>query len=352
METNMLKVSDAICMAMDEEMARDEDVFLLGEEVGYAGGKNATSVGLLKKYSDKRVIDSPISEMGFTGMCVGAAFFGLRPICEFMTFNFAMQGIEQIINNASKTFYMSAGRINVPVVFRGPNGFNEGVAAQHTQDFSAWYAQCPGLKVVAPYSSEDHKGLLKSAIRDDNPVIFLENEMLYTESFPMSSEALSPDFTIPIGQAKIEREGEHLTLVSFSYGMKLALEAADKLAAENINVEVINLLSLRPLDFDCVRKSAIKTGRVVTVEGGHHYAGIGAEIAAQIMESDAFVHLRAPVLRVARVDVPTPYAENLEKLSFPDVDHVVNAAKRALTWKVKGGTMIESNEEDSINNAF
>lgn len=328
--TQLVSVRDAIIQAMEEEMARDDKVFLLGEEVGRAGGKNGTSRGLWEKYGDRRVIDTPISEMGFSGIAVGAAFAGLRPICEFMTFNFALQSIDHIINSAAKTFYMSAGMINVPIVFRGPNGINTGVAAQHTQDFSSWYAQCPGLKVLAPYNSEDNKGLLKAAIRDDNPVVFLENEILYDVSFPMSSEAMGPNFVIPIGKAKIERTGSHITLVAYSMGVQHALNAAEILEKEGISAEVINLRTLRPLDFDTIRKSALKTGRVVTVETGWPFAGMGAEICAQLVESDVWSKLKAPVLRVTGVDVPTPYTQTLETLSFPNAEHVVKSARKAM----------------------
>jgi pyruvate dehydrogenase E1 component beta subunit len=288
---------------------------------------------LWEKYGDRRVVDTPISEMGFTGMAVGAAFLGLRPICEYMTFNFALQSIDHIINSAAKTFYMSSGRINVPVVFRGPNGVNVGVAAQHTQDFSSWFAQCPGLKVVAPYDSEDNKGLLKAAIRDDNPVVVLENEILYDVAYPMCEESLSKDFVLPIGKAKVQREGTQVTIVSYSMGMQYSMDATAILAAEDIDVEVINLRSLRPFDFEAIRKSALKTRRVITVETGWPFAGIGAEICAQLTESDVFRHLKAPVLRVTGVDVPTPYTATLEKASFPDTDHVVRTVKKSLHWK-------------------
>lgn len=329
----MVSVRDAIIKAMDEEMIRDETVFLLGEEVGRAGGKNGTSRGLWEKYGDKRCLDTPISEMGFTGMAVGAAYCGVRPICEYMTFNFALQSIDHIINSAAKTFYMSAGRINVPIVFRGPNGINKGVAAQHTQDFSSWFAQCPGLKVIAPFDSEDNKGLLKAAIRDDNPVVFLENEILYDISFPMTQEMLSADYVLPIGKAKIQRPGTQVTLVAYSMGVQLALDAAELLASEDISAEVINLRTLRPFDFETIKKSAIKTGRVITVETGWPFGNIGSEICAQLTESDAYEHLKAPVLRVTGVDVPTPYTLPLETFSFPDTEHVVTTAKKVLHWK-------------------
>uniref|UniRef100_A0A914RFI2 Pyruvate dehydrogenase E1 component subunit beta n=1 Tax=Parascaris equorum TaxID=6256 RepID=A0A914RFI2_PAREQ len=245
------------------------------------------SKGLWKKYGDDRVLDTPISEMGFAGIAVGAAMAGLRPICEFMTFNFAMQAIDHIINSAAKTFYMSAGQLNVPIVFRGPNGASSGVAAQHSQDYSAWYAHCPALKVLSPYSSEDAKGLLKSAIRDDNPVIVLENELLYGQSFPVAPEVLSENFLIPIGKAKIERQGGHATVVSYSKGVQIALEAATELAAQKIEIEVINLRTLRPFDMQTVKDSLKKTHHLITVEMGWPICGIGAEISAQKLEAAA-----------------------------------------------------------------
>ena len=301
-----MTVRDALNQAMDEEIRRDERVFLLGEEVAQYDGAYKVSKGLWKKHGDKRIIDTPITEMGFAGIAVGAAFAGLRPICEFMTFNFSMQAIDQIINSAAKTFYMSAGRVPVPIVFRGPNGAAAGVAAQHSQDFSSWFAHCPGLKVVTPYNSEDAKGLLKAAIRDDNPVVFLENEILYGQSFPVPDEVLSEDFVLPIGKAKIEREGKHITLVAFSKGVELALEAAKELASVGVEAEVINLRTLRPLDFDTIKNSIMKTNHLVTIETGWPFCGIGAEIGAQVMESEAFDHLDAPLLRVTGVDVPMP----------------------------------------------
>ncbi|KAI1713939.1 transketolase, pyrimidine binding domain-containing protein [Ditylenchus destructor] len=326
-----LTIRDALNQAMDEELKRDDRVFLLGEEVAQYDGAYKISKGLWKKYGDDRIIDTPITEAGFTGIAVGAAFAGLRPICEFMTFNFAMQAIDQIINSAAKTFYMSAGRIPVPIVFRGPNGAAAGVAAQHSQDYSAWYAHCPGLKVVAPYNSEDAKGLLKSAIRDDNPVIFLENEMLYGVPFPVSDEVLSDEFLVPIGQAKVEREGTDVTIVSFSKGVQHALEAADQLKEQGVNAEVINLRTLRPLDFDTIANSVKKTHHLVTVETGWSFAGIGAEISAQVSESDVFDYLDAPVLRVTGVDVPMPYNATLEAAALPSTANIVNTVKKVLS---------------------
>lgn len=325
-----MTVRDALNQAMDEEIRRDDKVFLLGEEVAQYDGAYKVSKGLWKKYGDKRIIDTPITEMGFAGIAVGAAFAGLRPICEFMTWNFSMQAIDQIINSAAKTFYMSAGRVNVPIVFRGPNGAAAGVAAQHSQDYSAWYAHCPGLKVLTPYSAEDAKGLMKAAIRDDNPVVFLENEILYGHSFPVSDEVLSEDFVLPIGKAKIERAGDHVALVSFSRGVEYCLEAAKQLEAIGVSAEVINLRSLRPFDFESIRQSVFKTHHLITVETGWPFAGIGAEIAAQVMESDVFDQLDAPLLRVTGVDVPMPYAQTLETAALPSVDHVVKSVKKSL----------------------
>uniref|UniRef100_A0A8R1DNR4 Pyruvate dehydrogenase E1 component subunit beta n=1 Tax=Caenorhabditis japonica TaxID=281687 RepID=A0A8R1DNR4_CAEJA len=325
-----MTVRDALNQAMDEEIKRDDRVFLLGEEVAQYDGAYKISKGLWKKHGDNRIIDTPITEMGFTGIAVGAAFAGLRPICEFMTFNFSMQAIDQIINSAAKTYYMSAGRVPVPIVFRGPNGAAAGVAAQHSQDFSAWYAHCPGLKVVTPYSAEDAKGLLKASIRDDNPVVFLENEILYGQSFPVSDEVLSEDFVLPIGKAKIERAGDHVTIVSYSRGVEFSLEAAKQLEAIGVSAEVINLRSLRPFDFETIRNSIFKTHHIVSVETGWPFAGIGAEIAAQVMESDVFDQLDAPLLRVTGVDVPMPYTHTLEQAALPTTEHVVKAVKKSL----------------------
>ncbi|KAF6211880.1 hypothetical protein GE061_012396 [Apolygus lucorum] len=325
-----MTVRDALNSAMDEEMERDEKVILLGEEVAQYDGAYKVSRGLWKKYGDKRIIDTPITEMGFTGIAVGAAMAGLKPICEFMTFNFSMQAIDQIINSAAKTFYMSAGAINVPVVFRGPNGAAAGVGAQHSQCFGAWFSHCPGLKVVSPFSSEDARGLLKAAIRDPDPVVVLENELLYGTQFPMSDEALSKDFMVPIGKAKIERPGKDITLVSHSKAIELCLEAANALAGQGIDCEVINLRSLRPLDEETITKSVIKTNHLISVEQGWPQSGIGAEICARIMESDAFFHLDAPVIRVTGADLPMPYNHHLEALALPQVKHVVETVKKVL----------------------
>ncbi|KAJ1308787.1 hypothetical protein OPQ81_004477 [Rhizoctonia solani] len=317
-EQNTMTVREALNAAMEEEMLRDETVFIMGEEVARYNGAYKVTKGLLDKFGEKRVIDTPITEMGFAGLAVGAALAGLRPICEFMTWNFAMQAIDQIVNSGGKTYYMSGGNVPCPVVFRGPNGAAAGVAAQHSQDYAAWYGSVPGLKVVSPWSAEDCKGLLKSAIRDPNPVVFLENEMLYGVSFPMSQEAMSEDFLLPIGKCKVEREGSDVTIVAHSKMVSHSMEAAEELAKEGIKAEVINLRSIRPLDIETIIKSVKKTNRLLIVEGGFPAFGVGSEICAQIVESDAFNYLDAPVERVTGADVPTPYAANLEALAFPD----------------------------------
>ncbi|CAE6424456.1 unnamed protein product [Rhizoctonia solani] len=329
-EQNTMTVREALNAAMEEEMLRDETVFIMGEEVARYNGAYKVTKGLLDKFGEKRVIDTPITEMGFAGLAVGAALAGLRPICEFMTWNFAMQAIDQIVNSGGKTYYMSGGNVPCPVVFRGPNGAAAGVAAQHSQDYAAWYGSVPGLKVVSPWSAEDCKGLLKSAIRDPNPVVFLENEMLYGVSFPMSQEAMSEDFLLPIGKCKVEREGSDVTIVAHSKMVSHSMEAAEELAKEGIKPEVINLRSIRPLDIETIIKSVKKTNRLLIVEGGFPAFGVGSEICAQIVESDAFNYLDAPVERVTGADVPTPYAANLEALSFPDTPLIVKVAKRAL----------------------
>ncbi len=325
-ETIPMTVREALRDAMREEMKRDPAVFLMGEEVGQYQGAYKVSQGLLEEFGAKRVVDTPITEMGFTGLGVGAAFHGLKPIVEFMTFNFAMQAIDHILNSAAKTLYMSGGQIGVPIVFRGPNGAAARVAAQHSQDFSAWYSQIPGLKVVAPYTAADAKGLLKAAIRDPNPVIFLENEILYGKTFDVPKV---DDWVVPIGKARMAREGKDVTIVSFGIGMTYALAAAEKLAGEGIEAEVIDLRSLRPMDVAAIVESVRKTNRCVTVEEGWPQSSVGAEIAAQVM-THAFDHLDAPVARVAGKDVPMPYAANLEKLALPTVDDVVAAAKAVL----------------------
>ncbi|MFQ5970685.1 MAG: pyruvate dehydrogenase complex E1 component subunit beta [Alphaproteobacteria bacterium] len=323
--TTTLTVREALRDAMAEEMRRDPEVFLMGEEVAQYQGAYKVSQGLLDEFGDGRVIDTPITEHGFTGVGVGAAFAGLKPIVEFMTFNFAMQAIDQIVNSAGKTLYMSGGQVNCPVVFRGPNGAAARVAAQHSQDYSSWYAHCPFLKVVAPYAAADAKGLLKSAIRDPNPVMFLENEILYGQSFEVPTD---DDFTVPLGRARVLSEGSDVTIVSFSLMVQRAIEAAEVLAAEGISAEVIDLRTLRPLDTETIVASVRKTSRLVSVEEGWPYAGIGAEIAALMMEQ-AFDWLDAPVARVTGADVPMPYAANLERLAIPQTEGVVAAAKAA-----------------------
>jgi len=325
-----LTVRDALNTALDEELKRDDKVFLLGEEVAQYDGAYKISKGLWKKYGDKRIIDTPITEMGFAGIAVGAAMAGLRPICEFMTFNFSMQAIDHVINSAAKTLYMSAGMVPVPIVFRGPNGAATGVGAQHSQCFAAWYGSCPGLKVLSPYSSEDARGLLKSAIRDNDPVVFLENELLYGVAFDVADEVLSEDFLIPIGKAKIERPGNHVTLVSHSKMVGLCLEAAKELEQSGVECEVINLRSIRPLDEEAIITSVMKTNHLVTVEGGWPQFGVGAEICARIIESKAFNYLDAPIVRVTGADIPMPYARLLEQNSLPQVFNVTESVKRVL----------------------
>ena len=318
-----MTIREALRDAMAEEMRRDPDVFVMGEEVAEYQGAYKVTQGLLQEFGAKRVIDTPITEHGFAGIGVGAAMAGLKPIVEFMTFNFAMQAMDQIINSAAKTLYMSGGQMGCSIVFRGPNGAAARVGAQHSQDYSAWYSQVPGLKVIAPYSAADYKGLLKAAIRDRNPVIFLENEMLYGHTGEVPK---LDDYVIPIGKARIARSGSHVTIVSWSNGMSYALKAADELAKEGIEAEVIDLRTLRPMDTDTIIASVKKTGRAVTVEEGWQQNGVGAEIAARIMEH-AFDYLDAPVGRVSGKDVPMPYAANLEKLALPSVAEVVAAAK-------------------------
>jgi pyruvate dehydrogenase E1 component beta subunit len=318
-----MTVREALRDAMAEEMRRDDAVFLMGEEVAQYQGAYKVSQGLLDEFGARRVIDTPITEHGFAGVGVGAAYGGLKPIVEFMTFNFAMQAIDHIINSAAKTLYMSGGQMSSPMVFRGANGAASRVGAQHSQCFAAWYSQIPGLKVVAPYSAADAKGLLKSAIRDPNPVVFLENELLYGRSFDVP---VLDDFTIPFGKARILREGTDVTLVAFSISVDYALKAAEALATEGISAEVIDLRSLRPLDTETLVNSVRKTNRMVSIEEGWPQNGIGSEIAAVMMEQ-AFDDLDAPVLRVTGKDVPMPYAANLEKLALPTVDEVVAAAK-------------------------
>jgi pyruvate dehydrogenase E1 component beta subunit len=321
-------VRDALRDAMAEEMRRDESVFLMGEEVAQYQGAYKVSRGLLDEFGDRRVIDTPITEHGFAGVGIGAAMAGLKPIIEFMTFNFAMQAMDQILNSAAKTLYMSGGQIRCSVVFRGPNGAAARVGAQHSQDYSAWYANIPGLKVVAPYDAADAKGLLKAAIRDPNPVVFLEHEMVYGIEFDVPEVE---DWIVPIGKAKIRRAGKDLTITAHSRMVGLALQAAEKLAEEGIEAEVIDLRTLRPLDHETIVESVKKTNRLVTVEEGWGPMGVGAEVAARVVEH-AFDYLDAPPLRVCQEDVPMPYAANLEALTVPSVDKIVKAAK-AVTYR-------------------
>ncbi|WEK06244.1 MAG: pyruvate dehydrogenase complex E1 component subunit beta [Candidatus Devosia phytovorans] len=323
-----MTVRQALNEAMAEELRRDKDVFVMGEEVAEYQGAYKITQNLLQEFGPQRIIDTPITEHGFAGLAVGAAFAGLKPIVEFMTWNFAMQAIDQIINSAAKQLYMSGGQVTAPMVFRGPNGPAARVGAQHSQDYSAWYAHVPGLTVIAPYSAADAKGLLKSAIRSPNPVVFLENEILY------GSTGLVPkvdDFLLPIGKARIARKGSDVTIVSFSMGMRYATQATEKLVAAGVDVELIDLRTLRPLDIDTVIESVKKTGRLVTVEEGWPQGGIGADISARVMEQ-AFDYLDAPVMRVTGKDVPMPYAANLEKLALPNVDEVI-AAVNAVTYR-------------------
>jgi len=325
-KTEIRTVREALRDGMAEEMRRDAQVFLMGEEVAEYNGAYKVTQGLLDEFGAKRVIDTPITEHGFAGLAVGAAFLGLKPIVEFMTMNFSMQAIDQIINSAAKTLYMSGGQLGCPIVFRGPNGASARVAAQHSQCYASWYAHCPGLKVVAPWSGEDAKGLIKAAIRDPNPVVVLENEIMYGQSFPVPTD---PEFIVPIGKAKIERVGEHVTITAFSRMVGIALKAAEKLEAEGISAEVINLRTLRPLDTDTILQSLKKTNHIVSLEEGWPYAGIGSEISAVVMEQ-GFDDLDAPFVRVHGTDVPMPYAANLEAMSLPQIDNVVAAVKQVL----------------------
>jgi pyruvate dehydrogenase E1 component subunit beta len=318
-----MTVREALRDAMAEEMRRDPSVFVIGEEVAEYQGAYKVTQGLLQEFGDKRVIDTPITEHGFAGLGVGTALAGLKPIVEFMTFNFAMQAMDQVINSAAKTRYMSGGQMRCSIVFRGPNGPAARVAAQHSQDYSAWYSHIPGLKVIAPYSAADAKGLLKSAIRDPNPVMFLENEILYGQSFPVPK---LDDYLVPIGKARVVRPGNNVTIVAWSMGMSYALKAADELAKKHILAEVIDLRTIRPMDTETIVASVQKTGRLVTVEEGWPQSGVGAEIAARVMEH-AFDYLDAPVLRIAGKDVPMPYAANLEKLALPSIAEIVDAVK-------------------------
>ncbi|MCC7037289.1 MAG: pyruvate dehydrogenase complex E1 component subunit beta [Alphaproteobacteria bacterium] len=322
--TASVTVREALRDAMAEEMRRDGEVFVMGEEVAEYQGAYKVTQGLLQEFGDKRVIDTPITEYGFAGIATGAAFAGLKPIVEFMTWNFAMQAIDHVINSAAKTLYMAGGQLGCPIVFRGPNGAASRVGAQHSQCFASWYAHCPGLIVMAPWSAADAKGLLKAAIRNPNPVVFLENEMMYGQTFDIPAD---PDFILPIGKAKIERAGTDVTITAFSRMVGVALQAADKLAEQGISAEVINLRTLRPLDTETIIQSVKKTNRLVSVEEGWHYSGIGSEMAAIMMEK-CFDDLDAPVVRVYGADVPMPYAANLEKLALPQANDIIAAAKK------------------------
>ncbi|KAK0360874.1 hypothetical protein LTR94_025629 [Friedmanniomyces endolithicus] len=319
-------IRDALRDAMAEEMRRDENVFLIGEEVAQYQGAYKVSRGLLDEFGDRRVVDTPITEHGFAGLGVGAAMSGLKPVVEFMTFNFAMQAIDHIINSAAKTLYMSGGQIKAPIVFRGPNGAASRVAAQHSQDYSAWYAQVPGLKVIAPYDAADAKGLLKAAIRDPNPVVFLEHEMMYGLEFDVPDVE---DYVLPIGKAKVRREGKDVTITAHSRMVGFALQAAEKLAEEGIDVEVVDLRTLRPLDHETIVESVKKTNRLVSAEEGWGPMGVGAEVVARVIEH-AFDYLDAPPVRVHQEDVPLPYAANLEALSLPGVDKIIAAVKQVM----------------------
>jgi pyruvate dehydrogenase E1 component beta subunit len=325
--TKPITVREALRDAMAAEMRADKDVFLMGEEVAQYQGAYKISQGL-EEFGPKRVIDTPITEHGFTGMAIGAAMTGLKPIVEFMTFNFSMQAMDQIINSAAKTLYMSGGQLGCPITFRGPNGAAARVAAQHSQEYASWFAHVPGLKVIAPWSAADAKGLLRAAIRDPNPVIFLENEILYGQTFDCPTDA---DFVLPIGQAKVEREGTDVTLVSFSITVGLCMQAAEALAAQGISAEVVNLRTIRPLDIATIARSVRKTNRIVTVEEGWPFAGICSEVVMQVLEN-CFDDLDAPPMRVCGEDVPMPYAANLEKLALPRLEQVV-AAVRKVTYK-------------------
>lgn len=319
-----ITVREALCEAMAEEMRKDGDIFVMGEEVAEYNGAYKVTQGLLDEFGEKRVIDTPITEHGFTGIAVGAAFSGLKPVLEFMTFNFAMQAMDQIINSAAKTCYMSGGQVSSPMVFRGPNGAASRVGAQHSQCYAAWYGSVPGLKVISPYSAADCKGLLKAAIRDPNPVVFLENELTYGLSF---EEEYDEDHIVEIGKAKVLREGEDVTIVAHSLMVKYALEAAETLSEEGISAEVIDLRTIRPLDKETIIDSVKKTNRCINVEEGFPFAGIGSEISA-ILTEEAFDYLDAPVKRLAGVDAPLPYAANLESLALPKTENIIDAARQ------------------------
>lgn len=326
---DQLTVRVALRDAMAEEMRRDENVFVMGEEVAEYQGAYKVTEGLLAEFGEKRVVDTPITEHGFAGLGVGAAFCGLKPVVEFMTWNFAMQAIDQIINSAAKTHYMSGGQVKCPIVFRGPNGAAARVGAQHSQCYASWYAHVPGLKVIAPYSAADSKGLLKAAIRDTNPVVFLENEMLYGEKHDVpEAEKFGNDYITPIGKANILRKGDDVTITAYSLQVGFALKAAEELEELGISAEVIDLRTIRPLDIETIVNSVKKTSRIISVEEGWPFAGIGSEICAIVME-EAFDYLDSPAIRVTGKDLPLPYAENLEKLALPQIEDIIQAAKQA-----------------------
>jgi len=333
--THKLTVREALNSAMEDEIKRDKDVFVMGEEVAQYNGAYKVTKGLWDKFGSERIWDTPITEMGFAGIATGAAMAGLKPVCEFMTWNFSLQAIDHIVNSAAKTNYMSGGQQAVPIVFRGPNGPASAVGAQHSQCFAAWYGSVPGLKVCVPYDAEDARGLLKAAIRDPNPIVFLENELMYGIEFQVSDEVMGEDFVLPIGKAKIMREGTDVTIVSFSKMVGHCEKAAVELAAKGINAEVINLRSIRPLDMPTIIASVKKTNRLVTVEEGWHQSGVGAEIIACINESEAFDYLDAPPARVSGADVPMPYAENLERACVPQIDDIVTITERVVSRPFK-----------------
>lgn len=326
--TVQMTVRDALNKAMDGELEADPKVFIMGEEVGLYNGAYKITKGLHDKYGPKRIVDTPITEAGFAGMAVGAALMGLKPVCEFMTFNFSMQAIDHVVNSAAKSRYMSGGQLECPLVFRGPNGSAAGVGAQHSQCFAAWYSSVPGLKVISPYSAEDCLGLLRASIRDKNPVVFLENELVYGETFEVDEACLKHDWELPIGKAKTEVEGTDITIVSHSRGIGFCIAAAAELKAAGISAEVVNLRTLRPMDRESIVKSVMKTGRLLTVEEGWYQSGVGAEVIASVSESEAFDYLNAPMERICGADVPMPYAQHLEVACVPHVHNIVHAAKR------------------------
>jgi len=326
--TISMTVREALNKALDGELERDPKVFIMGEEVGEYNGAYKITKDLHAKYGPRRVVDTPITEAGFTGLAVGAALAGLRPVCEFMTFNFSMQAIDHVVNSAAKTRYMSGGQLKCPLVFRGPNGMAAGVGAQHSQCFAAWYSSVPGLKVISPWNAEDCLGLLRAAIRDENPVVFLENELVYGEAFPIDDACLKPEWTLPIGKSKIEREGTNITLCTHSRSVGFCLQAAKELEAAGVSAEVLNLRTLRPLDRESIVKSVMKTGRLLAVEEGWYQSGVAAEIIASVSESEAFDYLDAPMERICGADVPMPYAQHLEVACVPSIADIVRVAKR------------------------